>query len=85
MALELQYGKDKDMHIKRAAFDENAANYDRVRPRYCPALFEEIFAAAEVNETTRHRPGHRCIFAKGLPGNGGGTWRKFGGFFTAKI
>lgn len=53
MALELQYGKDKDMHIKRAAFDENAANYDRVRPRYCAALFDEIFAAAGVDETTR--------------------------------
>ena len=45
MALELQYGKDKDMETKRAAFDADAENYDRVRPRYCPALFEEIFAA----------------------------------------
>ncbi len=53
MPLELQYGKDRDMAEKRTAFDVDAENYDRTRPRYCPALFEAIFAAAGVGETTR--------------------------------
>jgi len=48
MSLNLQYGKDDANRSRRTSFDSDAANYDRVRPRYCPELFEAIISAAEV-------------------------------------
>ncbi len=37
----------------RKAFDEDAANYDRFRPRYCPQLFADIIAFCGLNESKR--------------------------------
>ena len=49
MALDLRYGKDDENRNLRTAFDSDAANYDAIRPRYCPELFHAIVEAADVN------------------------------------
>ena len=46
MSLDLRYGKDDKNRARRTSFDSDAANYDRVRPRYCPELFEAIVKAS---------------------------------------
>lgn len=53
MALDLRYGKDDKNRDLRTAFDSDAANYDRVRPRYCPQLFEEVIRAAGITSSSR--------------------------------
>lgn len=37
----------------RFAFDEDAANYDRWRPRYCEALFSDVIAYSRLNGEKR--------------------------------
>lgn len=37
----------------RTTFDEDAANYDRWRPRYCPELFEEILRYGRLRSGDR--------------------------------
>ena len=51
MALNLKYGTDDAGRHLRTAFDEDAANYDAVRPRYCKALFEAIFDGAQLDKS----------------------------------
>ena len=53
MALDLQYEKSEKNRNNRTDFDEDAANYDRIRPRYCPALFEEIVRSARITEQSK--------------------------------
>lgn len=48
MALNLKYGTDGENRFNRTSFDSDAANYDRVRPRYCPELFDEIFRSTSI-------------------------------------
>lgn len=50
MALNLKYGKDDENRNLRTAFDSDAANYDAIRPRYCPELFHRVVEAAELHE-----------------------------------
>jgi hypothetical protein len=50
MALNLKYGTDETNRHLRTAFDEDAANYDAVRPRYCKALFDTIIGSAGLSE-----------------------------------
>lgn len=45
MPLDLAYGTRDATSSRRNAFDEDASVYDRVRPRYCPALFAAILNA----------------------------------------
>lgn len=53
MSLNLQYGKDDANRSRRTSFDSDAANYDHVRPRYCPELFEAIISAAALTDSAR--------------------------------
>lgn len=50
MALNLKYGKDDENRNLRTAFDSDAANYDAIRPRYCPELFVKIVEAADLRQ-----------------------------------
>lgn len=50
MALNLKYGKDDENRNLRTAFDSDAANYDAIRPRYCPELFVRIVEAADLRQ-----------------------------------
>ena len=53
MALNLQYGTDIENRSNHISFDSDAANYDRVRPRYCPELFEQIFRTASISSISQ--------------------------------
>jgi len=53
MALNLKYGTDDAGRHLRTAFDEDAANYDAVRPRYCKGLFDAIFDRAQLDKNAR--------------------------------
>ena len=55
MALNLMYGKDAENGNLRTAFDSDAANYDAIRPRYCPELFRAVVESAELE------PGKCCL------------------------
>ena len=55
MALNLMYGKDDENRNLRTAFDSDAANYDAIRPRYCPELFREVVESAGL------QPGKCCL------------------------
>ena len=55
MALNLNYGKDEKNRDLRTAFDSDAANYDAIRPRYCPELFHAVVDAADL------KPGKCCL------------------------
>lgn len=50
MALDLRYGKDDENRDLRTTFDTAAENYDAVRPRYCPELFEHILDRAALKK-----------------------------------
>lgn len=49
MALDLRYGKDEANRSLRTAFDSDAANYDAIRPRYCPELFVKVVETADLS------------------------------------
>ena len=55
MPLDLKYGKDEQNRGLRTAFDSDAANYDAIRPRYCPELFLKIVESAGLH------PGITCL------------------------
>ena len=65
MALDLKYGKDDANRNLRTAFDSDAANYDAIRPRYCPELFHKVVEAADLHE-------RKCCLEIG-PGTGQAT------------
>lgn len=53
MPLDPQYGAASADSARRNSFDSDAANYDRVRPRYCPELFAEITRYAALTPASR--------------------------------
>lgn len=62
---------------KKLSFNENADNYDRLRPRYCQELFADIAAYAGLQEGAagtgggrRDRAGYRTLSGEGLSGDG---------------
>lgn len=66
---------------KKLSFNENADNYDRLRPRYCSELFADIAAyaglkkgAAALEVGPWHWAGHSAFSGSGMPGDGGGAW-----------
>ena len=65
MALDLRYGKDDANRNLRTSFDSDAANYDAIRPRYCPALFNVVVETADLNND-------KCCLEIG-PGTGQAT------------
>lgn len=48
MALDLRYGKDDSHRNLRTTFDSDTANYDAMRPRYCPALFDSVISRTSL-------------------------------------